>query len=166
MSIQDLIPWRKKRNGRDARRPSENLRGLTESMDRDFEDFWTPAGGLRVFGPSFFGGLSAFAPELEVEDAPEAVRVFVSLPGTDKNDIQIEATESSLTVRGERKDPRGSEDKDGDGSRERTYGAFYRRVSLPTSIRPDAVTAKYKNGVLAIELPKTEEARGRRIDIE
>ena len=52
------------------------------------------------------------------------------------------------------------------GRRERSYGAFLRSVELPTDVQADKVTASFKNGVLEVRLPKTEEAKTKTIKVK
>ena len=70
-----------------------------------------------------------------------------------------------LTVSGERKEER--EEKGKTYHRvERRVGSFSRSVTLPCPVREDAVDAQYKNGILTIKLPKTEEAKARKITVK
>ncbi len=153
MRIKDLIPWSRKGNGRKRHRPLEERRGLMESMN-------------RALGPSLFGGLSGFAPDVDIEETPKSVLVSASLPGVDKKDIRVDVTKDILTIRGERKMEREYEGEGGYCCREQAYGAFSRSVSLPASVHSDDVKAHYENGVLKIELPKVEETPAHRIEID
>jgi HSP20 family protein len=71
----------------------------------------------------------------------------------------------ALTIRGEKKDER-KESKGNYRLLERRYGTFQRTVSLPTGIDAEKVDAEFKNGVLSITLPKTEETRTKKIEIK
>jgi len=70
-----------------------------------------------------------------------------------------------LTIKGEEK--HGKEDKDENYHLiERSYGSFTRSVQLPRKVQSDKITASFKNGVLRITLPKSEEAKRKEIKIK
>ena len=76
----------------------------------------------------------------------------------DPKDIDISLSNGVLTIKGEKKQER--EEKEGDYHlTERSFGAFMRAVQLPTEVQSDKIEASYKNGVLKITLPKSEEAK-------
>jgi HSP20 family protein len=81
-----------------------------------------------------------------------------------KDDLQIELTDGTLVIRGERK--LGDSLKTEQWVRqEGTYGPFYRAVTLPGSAQADKVQARVQHGVLEIIVPKAEEARTKLIPI-
>jgi len=76
----------------------------------------------------------------------------------EKDEIDITLDGNTLTIKGEKK--KEEEIKDEDYYRcERTFGAFSRSIDLPSEVKADKVNASFKNGVLEIRLPKTEEAK-------
>ncbi|MGV3532800.1 MAG: Hsp20/alpha crystallin family protein [Chthoniobacteraceae bacterium] len=123
----------------------------------------------RLFDFSFpsrdSGLFSGWSPALDVYDEKDSLLVKVELPGMKKEDIQINLQNGVLTVSGERKHE--FEKKEGETFRsERYFGKFQRSVTLPTQVAPDGIKASYKDGVLAIRLPKAEEAKPRQIDVD
>jgi HSP20 family protein len=81
-----------------------------------------------------------------------------------REDIEVSLHEGSLSISGERKSE--EKHKDADVYRaERFYGRFQRTVALPVPVAADKVKASYKDGVLTITLPKTEEAKPKQIDV-
>jgi HSP20 family protein len=123
-------------------------------VDRLFNDFYAPAEG-RSFAPGSGDGLW---PSVDVVDAGQAIEVTAELPGLALGDIDIELHDNALTISGEKK----KEYKDENGGRsyiERTYGRFERTIPLAAEVDADRVQAKFKNGVLAVTLPKNEKAR-------
>ena len=82
-----------------------------------------------------------------------------------KDDIQISITDNVLTIKGEKKKEEEDEGKDYYRA-ERVYGSFIRTVSLPTEINPEKVQATFRNGVLEIRLPKSEQAKKREIKVK
>ncbi|MFH1138489.1 MAG: Hsp20/alpha crystallin family protein [Pseudomonadota bacterium] len=86
-------------------------------------------------------------------------------PGLTVSDLKLSLQGDSLTLRGEVKPPESNREVNYH-RREREAGFFRRVINLPEKTAPDKVTASLKNGVLTIVLPKTEEAKVRRIDIQ
>jgi len=82
-----------------------------------------------------------------------------------KEDIDISLHEGNLIISGERKSE--SHDGNGDASRsERYFGRFQRALALPKPVDPNKVTATYKDGVLTVKLPKTEESKPKQINVK
>ncbi len=111
------------------------------------------------------GGSSVWAPALDVYEDADKVTVALEVAGLKKEDFDISLHEDVLTVSGERKAE--SEKREGESFRsERIFGSFSRSVTLPAPVKPDEVKAAYTDGVLTITLPKAEEARPRKIQVE
>jgi HSP20 family protein len=82
----------------------------------------------------------------------------------DPKDIDISLSEGVLTIKGEKKQEK--EEKDSNFHLvERSYGSFTRLVRLPKEVKSDKISASYKDGVLKITLPKSEEAKKKEIKI-
>ena len=94
----------------------------------------------------------------------DAIVVKAELPGLNPDDIEVSVHGNTLTLSGEKKE--SSEDK-GDNYYhvERRYGRFHRDVLLPAEVDAEKVEANYKDGVLTITVPKTEEAKPKKIKI-
>ena len=109
--------------------------------------------------------LSGWTPALDILEDKDNIIVKTELPGMRKQDIEISLHNGSLSISGERKNER--EFKQGEVHRaERFEGRFQRTVTLPAPVAVDKVTAQYKDGVLTITLPKTEEAKSKQIDVQ
>lgn len=122
----------------------------------------------RLFDFSFPGrdsGLfSGWSPALDVYDDKDSLVVTAELPGMKKEEIDISLQDGVLTISGERKHQR--EAKEGGIFRsERYFGKFQRSVTLPTLVDASKVKATYKDGILTVDLPKSEEAKPRHIDV-
>ena len=104
-------------------------------------------------------------PAVEISEEKDQVIVKAEIPGLKKEDLQVNLSNSLLTIRGERKQ---EEEKKGKGYyySERSYGSFSRSIQLPAEVRSDKVSASFKDGVLEIRLPKTEEAKQRDVAIK
>ena len=107
----------------------------------------------------------AFAPALNVVETEHAFTLTAELPGMAKDDVRITIEDGVLTLAGEKK--REDEQKDGSWHRvERTYGAFERALTLPKGVDGEKAEARYKDGVLTITLPKSEQAKPRTLKID
>ena len=117
--------------------------------------------------PSAFtdGGFGEVAPALDVCDSGDAYVVESELPGVNPDDVEVVIEGRTLTIKG-----RFAEDREEDGHnyllRERRRGQFMRAVALPGMVEVDQVTSKYEDGELIITLPKAEQNRARRVQIE
>jgi HSP20 family protein len=87
------------------------------------------------------------------------------LPGLDKDDIEVNISDSELTLKGEKKKEEKIDEKNYYNC-ERSYGAFVRSVDLPADVQADRARASFKNGVLEIRMPKTEAAKTKEIKIK
>lgn len=139
------------------RRPTgtpRTLPGLRDEIDRAFRSF--------AEGP--LGDFGRFAPAADMFETDDAYVVEMELPGFGRDDIDVAVEEDALTVSGRRE----AETRE-DGNyhlRERSVGQFSRSFTLPASIDPDAVEARFDGGVLRVNLPKHEEARTRKIEVD
>jgi len=133
------------------------LSDLRHEIDRLFEAPWSElAHGSQL--------LSGWTPALDVYEDKDNVYVKVEVPGMKKEDIDISLHDGSLSISGERKTEQKHEDSEVYRS-ERFFGRFQRTVTLPTAVASDKVKAQYKDGILTVTLPKTEEAKPKHIDI-
>jgi HSP20 family protein len=131
---------------------------LREEIDRLFE---APLAELTRTSDI----LSGRTPRLDMFQDRENVYVKADLPGMSKDDIDISLQEDTLSISGERK----ANDKSQEAEllrAERFVGQFQRTVTLPAPVAVQEVKAHYKDGVLTITLPKTEEAKPRQIDVQ
>ena len=106
-----------------------------------------------------------WAPAVDVYETVDALMVTAELPGLNEKDIHLSITGDVLSIRGERQ--WNQEVKPESCYRgERWYGKFERSLPLPMPVQADKVTAKYRDGVLTITLPKVEEIRPKEIKID
>jgi HSP20 family protein len=108
--------------------------------------------------------LSGWNPALDLYEDKDNLYVKVELPGMKREDIDVSLHEGSLSISGERKSEQKHEDAEVYRA-ERFFGRFQRTVTLPTPVAADKVKAQYKDGILNITLPKTEEAKPKHIDV-
>jgi HSP20 family protein len=113
----------------------------------------------------FGGEARAWAPSVDMIDRKEELLVRADLPGLEQKDVEVSVEDGMLTIRGERKEDKETKDEDY-YSCERWVGAFARSVALPAGVETDKVKATFRNGVLEVHLPKTKEAKAKKIDIK
>jgi HSP20 family protein len=106
---------------------------------------------------------SGWSPSLDLYQNNDNVVAMVELPGMKKEDIEISLHEDMLTVSGERHHGTGESDKA--ERSERYVGKFRRSISLPTRVDASKVSATYKDGILTVTLPKAEEAKPKKIQV-
>lgn len=106
-----------------------------------------------------------WAPRVDVMEQKDAYLIKAELPGVNKGDVKITVHDNVLTVRGEKKQEK--EEKDTNMHRiERSFGLFERSFSLPATVKSDKIDASFKDGILAITLPKVEEAKPKEIEVK
>lgn len=154
----------------------ESEKGSLAPVSRTFSPFW-PMQRLqrefdRLLGHPFDGWLTSDEPL--IEDWLPAVNVYeeknrlvvkAELPGMKKEEFEVYMTGENLNIAGERKAE--SEEKTADMHRsERYFGRFHRIIPLPTPVKADAIEAHYKDGILTINCPKTDEAKRRQVEVK
>ncbi len=132
------------------------LSDLRDEIDRLFE---SPLGETRTSQL-----LSGWTPALDVYEEQDHFIVKAELPGLKKEDIEVSFHDGGLSISGERKSETKHEDAEVYRA-ERFFGRFQRTVTLPTPVAVDKAKASYKDGVLTVTLPKTEEAKHKHIDV-
>jgi HSP20 family protein len=117
---------------------------------------------LASSAPDFASG---WAPALDVFEDDSKITVQLEAAGMEKEDFDISLQDGVLTISGERKFK--SEGHEGESLRsERSFGTFSRSITLPSPVNGEAVKATYEDGVLTVTLPKTEEAKPKKIQVE
>ena len=138
--------------------PWTGVTGLRTEMDRLFERFLEPAWNeLSTLGD--------WQPKVDITETKDTVVVKAELPGMKKEDLDLNISENLLTIKGEKKKEEEVKEK-GYYYSERSYGSFTRTVELPKEVQTDKVRASFKDGVLEIRVPKTEEAKRKEVKIK
>lgn len=160
MAFKDLIPWNWGKREVAVRRDEENpMLALQRDINRAFDNFWRGF-NLPMFPDAFGTSLDSSMPRIEVSETDKEVEILAELPGMTENDIDVSVTEDMLKIRGEKKLDKEEKKKDFYIT-ERSYGSFQRMIPLPGGLDLNNVKAAFKNGVLNITLPKTEEAQSK-----
>ena len=143
-------------------RPFESLR---REVDRLFEDFqlgsWPSPFGRSLFDVQpFWRGEVGWgkAPAVDIVEKDKAYEITAELPGMDESNIDVKFSDGTLMIKGEKRDEKEEKKKDYYLS-ERRYGSFQRSFGVPDGVDADKIEANFKNGVLSVTLPKTEQAQ-------
>lgn len=139
----------------------------TMNMGRVFERLL----GEPFMGTTGFGGLLEEATEtmaLDITENDRELVVTASVPGFDKDEIDVEIDEGVLTIRARHEEEREEKSEEGERwvRRERRYGSLNRQVVLPTRVMDEQCQAELKNGVLTLRLPKSTEASRRKVQVK
>ncbi len=146
--LRAMVPWR------------ERLPATFPKFENEMEDLME-----RFFGTGDTWGLTQFAPPLNVAETEAAYEVSLELPGMKAEEVHVELKEGNLWVSGEKKEE--SEEKSKSFHRvERRHGEFRRMVRLLGAVDESHIEAKFVNGVLMINVLKTEEVKPKRIPIQ
>lgn len=143
-----------------SRNPFEDLERFFERMSRQFDET------AHVWEPDVPGFVREYEPvAIDVVERDDEFHVAVDLPGFEREDVEIKATNRTLRVRADH-EAQFDEEHDRFVRHERRHESVDRSIRLPGEIDPEAVTAKMKNGVLSVTLPRVEVENERKIDIE
>ncbi|HVN79722.1 MAG TPA: Hsp20/alpha crystallin family protein [Terriglobia bacterium] len=149
------------------KRPFDLFSRWEQDLERMFDDVWyRPFWGLRGPGRRL-AARTAFTmmPLLDVYEEKEDVVVKAELPGLSRDDIDVNLTGSTLTIRGEKKKEEDLHEDDYYYC-ERSHGSFSRSIELPAEVKADQIKATFKDGILQIRFPKTEEAKRKSVSIK
>lgn len=109
-------------------------------------------------------GMGEWTPLVDVEESDKEYTIKAELPEVKKEDVKVEIQNGSLRISGERK-----LEKEEAGRRfhrvERSYGSFERSFSLPEGTKKGDLKAEFKDGLLKVHLPKTEEEKTKTLEI-
>ena len=134
--------------------PMRSLISLPNEIDRFFDDY-----GLNLRDSD-----TIWRPHVDLSESEDLYEVEAELPGMKKEDIKIEIHDNVLTLTGEKKQEEKS-DKKSYHRIESSYGKFERSFRLPKEVKAEDIKAKYKNGILTIDIPKVEETKPKEIAV-
>jgi HSP20 family protein len=105
-----------------------------------------------------------WAPRVDIAETDKAFEIKAEIPEVNKEDVKVTVHNGVLTIQGERK-----QEKEEEGKRfhrvERCYGSFTRCFTLPDNVDATKIGASFKDGVLNLQLQKTEEAKPKSIEV-
>lgn len=139
--------------------PFRNVATLQDRINRLFEDSFPRS---RDIDEDI--SMCEWKPSVDIYETEEGIVIKAELPGVNKEDVSVEVKNNILTLKGESfVDKEIDEDKY--YRRERCFGTFHRTFTLQDTVLPDKIKAKFRNGVLEIEVPKPEEEKPRQISV-
>jgi len=130
------------------------FREMTQLQNR-FDRLFEAVGGRQ----------ESWLPAVDVFDTAEAVVLKAELAGMDPDEIQIEVEDNVLTIKGERKFEE-KVDEERYYRVERRFGSFQRSLALPQGVKPDQIEAAYDDGILTVTVPKAEQEKPKRIEVQ
>lgn len=153
---------------------AHTLVGLRDEIDRIFERFnrqgwpnispyfpslpsWDP---LKDIMAPFDVSRLGTSPKVEAVESKSDYEITAELPSMDDKDIEVEVSNGTLVLKGEKKDERDVDEKDYHLS-ERSYGSFRRVFRVPESVDASKISAGFKKGVLTVNMPKTTQAKAK-----
>jgi HSP20 family protein len=157
MSVTQLIPWNRNHNSLARTGNRDPFFALQREVNRLFDDMWS---GFDA--PLFRGGLmeSNGWPTIDLVEHDKDVVLTVELPGMEEKDVDVQFSDGTLILKGERKEEREDVKSDRRYS-ERFYGRFERHIPLGTDIDLGKARAALRNGVLTVTLPKAAQVENR-----
>ena len=106
-----------------------------------------------------------WSPSVDISEDADNYTIRAEVPGLSKDDIDVSFDNGVLSIKGE-KIQQKTEDTDKVLRTECSYGVFTRSFTLPEGIKEDEINASYKDGVLALTIPKAEEKKARSISVD
>jgi HSP20 family protein len=135
---------------------------LQNKLNRFLEE---PFATFMPFVPATEEFLTTWTPACDIYETEKNIVIKVELPEVVQKDVVVTLENNLLSIRGERKF-NGETKRDNYHRVERRYGQFIRTFTLPTYIEAEKIIAEFKDGVLNITLPKTEEVRPKLIEVK
>ncbi|MFA7095815.1 MAG: Hsp20/alpha crystallin family protein [Gammaproteobacteria bacterium] len=108
---------------------------------------------------------SQWTPAVDIKEEKDRFVIFADIPGVDPKDIEITMEKGIISIKGERRIDT-EEERENYTRVERARGIFYRRFTLPDTADVEKISARGKNGVLEITIPKHEKLQPRKITVE
>lgn len=140
-----------------TRSDSDLDRLMTDFFDRRARAWWPERWSLPAV-------LDIEPPVVDLYEDKDDLVVKAELPGMEKEDIEVNVTDHTLTIKGEKKKEEEVEEENYYRS-ERSFGSFRRDLELPSDVQAEKAKASFKNGILEVRLARTEAAKAKEIKI-
>ncbi len=151
-----------KEEGREMVRSEGRPTWPIRDIDRWFDDFFMrPFAFPRVRTMA----MQEIMPDVDIFESDGDVILKAELPGMKKDDIEVTLSDGTITLSGEKKQEEEVKKKDY-YKVERSYGSFCRTFSLPAEVKADKVKSTFKDGVLEVRMPKSEEAKSKEVKVK
>ncbi|MDE0634882.1 MAG: Hsp20/alpha crystallin family protein [Candidatus Poribacteria bacterium] len=141
-----------------TRRPIGNLFNLHNEMGRVFGDM------LSSQDSETNAENTSWIPTVDISETENSFEIHAELPGVVESDVNVSVTDNLLTIKGEKQQEEKAEGKNFHRV-ERRYGSFQRSFTLPKNVETADIKAGFKDGVLALTIPKAEAAKPTEIPI-
>ncbi|HVN97812.1 MAG TPA: Hsp20/alpha crystallin family protein [Syntrophorhabdaceae bacterium] len=147
-----------------AKRESGRSLSAPWDLDRWFDDFfWKP---FPIVGfPRPRALMEEISPSVDMYEEGGEIVLKAELPGMKKEDIDVKPMDSMITISGEKEKKEEVKKKDY-YKWECSYGSFKRSFGLPAQVQSDKIKTKYRDGILEIRMPKTEEAKKKEVKVK
>lgn len=142
------------------RQPLSSLSELHHVLDRLFERDL-----LGLHDQSTFSMPSAWTPKIDIKEKDNQIIIHADVPGVNPKDIDVSWENGILTIKG-KTEKESKDEKENYMRVERASGSFTRAISLPDIVDAAKISAKTRNGVLEIIIPKSAKASAHRIQIK
>lgn len=139
--------------------PFKDVSSLQDRINRMFEDFFPRPRDLN--GEA---GACAWQPAVDIYECENGMILQADLPGVARDDVTVELRDNILTLRGERRIEKAPATNQY-YRRERCFGPFQRIFTLPAAVHPDKIRARFKDGILEIEIPRIKEPAPRSVSV-
>ena len=140
--------------------PFRNVAALQDRINRIFDESFSRTADLDDDI-----SMSAWKPLVDIYETDEAIILKAELPGIQKEDVSVEVKDNVITLKGVRTEEKEIKEKNY-YRKERALGTFSRAFNLQHRIQPDKIKARFKDGVLKIEIPKPEEEKPKQITVK
>lgn len=136
--------------------PFREVDTLQRQINRLFDEAFLPSGREN--------NRFAFTPAAELSETDEAIHLKLEIPGMEAKDLDVQVSKDAVSISGERKEETKTEDN-GVTRSEFRYGKFQRVIPLPAQVQNNKAEAEYKDGILTLNLPKTEEEKNKVVKV-
>jgi HSP20 family protein len=159
MKIRNLLPAVRSGKEQEIVHPFYSLQREMNSL---FDNFFR---GFDISPRGFYeSDLGGFSPSVDVKESEKEFIIKAELPGMEEKDVEVTVSNDSVTIRGEKKEEKEDKDKNY-YYMERSYGSFHRVIPLAAEVESDKAQARFKNGVIDIKIPKSQNAQTKGVKI-
>ncbi len=145
-----------------TREPVSQMTNLARDMERFFNTMWGGRLQNRDEADSMWG---TWVPAVNILERENEIEITAEMPGVNPKDVEVTVEEGVLSIKGERRFEEVSQNETYHRI-ESSYGTFERRFTVPTSVDPNKIEARFKNGIMTLVLPKREESKPRTVKVK
>ncbi|MFH1196651.1 MAG: Hsp20/alpha crystallin family protein [bacterium] len=145
--------------------PVRDLVNIEREFNKMFHQFENRFGMSRSKEVDEAYENAVWSPLADISEDKDKYMLQLDLPGVTKEDLKLTIKDGQLCVSGERKYEKETKEKQFHRV-ERTFGKYYRSFTLPESVKEDKIEAEFKDGQLHINIPKSEEAKPKELEIK